>query len=117
MPVSKKKTSKADRTRGKLNNYPIAFNRELEQESFNCGPSVLLDVPYLEDVYVQDLTNPVANYEKRGWRPTWSRHTRFTEVNETRPAVQREAKQLADEEWQDDETDWRDPTAFTNIYK
>jgi hypothetical protein len=118
MPVSKKNASRSNRTYGKLNNYGIAFNRELEQESFHRQkPACLLDVPYLEDVFIQDLTNPIPNYEKRGWRPTWSRYTRLTEVNETRPAVLREARELADEEWQDDECDYRDPTAFTNIYK
>ena len=114
MTVGRKKLNKSEKSR-KFNDYPVAFDEELGYH--RRTPAVVLDVPYLEDVYVQDLTNPIPNYEKRGFRPTWSRYTRLTEVNETRPEVLKEAKKLADEEWQDDQDDYRDPTAFRNIYR
>jgi hypothetical protein len=103
---------------GKINNYPRQYNDNLTDGGLETPPpAVFLDCPWVEDVFTQDLTNPVPNYTKKGFRPTWSRYTRFTEVNETRPGVYEEARALADEEWQDDENDYRDPTAFTSYPK
>lgn len=83
--------------------------------------SVLLDTPYLEDVYTQDLTAGAdkRNAVKQGWNPTWSRFTTHMTPNETRPDIRRQAEEMdeAYDEQPTDVGDWKESVIFGAKYR
>ncbi len=101
------------------------FKQNLERDANMAGyhkqQAVLLDTPYLEDCFTQDLTAGATdrNAVKQGWAPTWSRYTSYSTPNKTRPGVLKQAEEMdqAYDEEPTDGADWKEAIIFGKRYR
>jgi uncharacterized protein (DUF1501 family) len=105
----------------KTRDYKANLERAERGPGYHQDQSVMLDMPYLEDVFTQDLTAGAdkRNAVKQGWQPTFSRFTTHMTPNQTRPAVKKQAEEM-DAGYDDQPTDsgdWRETIIFGAKYR